>query len=109
MMHTSDNANAANITHENAAWIKKAIEASHQKLAESNYLNQLQKTQDAHAKNQKPVKQYMSMGSPKIYIPQMNVKAVQRHEIDSPKKPDLTDSNVKRSRLLLEKKKKQFE
>lgn len=39
----------------------------------------------------------------------MNVKAVQRHEIDSPKKPDLTDSNVKRSRLLLEKKKKQFE
>ena len=30
-------------------------------------------------------------------------------DLESPKKPDLTESNVKRARLLLEKKKKQFE
>ena len=30
-------------------------------------------------------------------------------DLESPKKPDLTESSVKRARLLLEKKKKQFE
>ena len=50
------------------------------------------------------------MGSPTLIPPdssgwQSPVVA----DTDSPKKIDLTDTNVKRSRLLVEKKKKQFE
>ena len=53
------------------------------------------------------------MGSPQINIPALSGQPQQNRpnplEIDSPKKPDMTESNVKRARLLLEKKKKQFE
>ena len=54
------------------------------------------------------------MGAPMIQVPTMTYGTASgpsspRIVLDSPKRPDMTDSNVKRARLLLEKKKKQFE
>lgn len=50
------------------------------------------------------------MGSPQINIGALSDPERQTNfEGSSPKKPDMSDMNVKRARLLMEKKKKQFE
>ena len=51
------------------------------------------------------------MGAPQI--PSINANRQQQNQqaglLDSPKRPDMTEANIRRARLLLEKKKKQFE
>lgn len=46
--------NGEPISSENAEWIRKAIEASHQKLAESHYLSRLQSDDANKSAKQRP-------------------------------------------------------
>ena len=109
------------MTPENAEWIKKAIQAS--KNYQNGFPTSPDQSQDFNNVGGGPSstggkKASLAMISPTLNIPSAatvlplstsgrNSPALQ--QIDSPKlRPDMTDSNVKRARLLLEKKKKLF-